>query len=358
MYNKILWGGQKHSASSAVWKHFVSHILIAGFALACLLFATACPAGANGKNTPIVVPTIPTQKIQQSDISTLDLSEITDAYKIELAGTWNESDATNTLTALSTKIRAAGEGAKIELDMSSLSGLTKLENKPFKAVKKLSSLTLAEGVTKINAYEFDDCANLEKLYIPKSVEIIDSSNSVFGRCKKLSIIVHKENRIFSTDAKGVLYEAEHASSENRTYYLRWVPEKLMGTYEISSSTKRINEYALCYSNLTKLVIPSSVNHIEGHNFHYVKIPLAIETNWSAGEVASLIFEGSNMNDDGDWTKQFYFNGVDCNEITVSVAKGTKAAYESPNKAAWLWQIAKEYPESSGDITTPKLVERE
>ena len=186
---------------------------------------------------------------------------------------------------------------------------------------ELKSVTIEPGVREIGAYAFSGCENLEKVVLPSTLEDYDRSNEVFAFCPKLEIEVDPANKVFFVKDGG-LYQDIWGK-----HFLRWIPEKLTGTFTIAEGTTDLEEYSVFHTSIDKLVFPISVNFIkEKFLCGECKTPLEIVLNWKT------IAEVNTIQKYYDDPSPFYLNGTDRSKITVSVPTGTKAFYQ----AHWLW----------------------
>lgn len=186
---------------------------------------------------------------------------------------------------------------------------------------ELKSVTIEPGVREIGAYAFSGCENLEKVVLPSTLEDYDRYNEVFAFCPKLEIEVDPANKVFFVKDGG-LYQDIWGK-----HFLRWIPEKLTGTFTIAEGTTDIEEYSVFHTSIDKLVFPISVNFIkEKFLCGECKTPLEIVLNWKT------IAEVNTIQKYYDDPSPFYLNGTDRSKITVSIPTGTKAFYQ----AHWLW----------------------
>ena len=191
----------------------------------------------------------------------------------------------------------------------------------FNGNDELRSVTIEPGVREIDAYAFSGCENLEKVVLPSTLEDYDRSNEVFAFCPKLEIEVDPANKIFFVKDGG-LYQDIWGK-----HFLRWIPEKLTGTFTIAEGTTDLEEFSVFHTSIDKLVIPTSVNFIkERFLCGECKTPLEIVLDWKT------IAEVNTIQNYYDDPTPFYLNGTDRSKITVSVPTGTKAFYQ----AHWLW----------------------
>ena len=128
----------------------------------------------------------------------------------------------------------------------------------FSCCRKLTSVTLPEGLVQIERYAFDCCSSLKTLDIPASVN--DMSAEAFYGCDKLTgIYVNKANTTYK-DVDGIVY-----SKDGKT--LVRFPAGLSDV-TIPSFVKTIGEYSFCGSyNITSVTIPDQVTEIGDWAFY-------------------------------------------------------------------------------------------
>lgn len=191
----------------------------------------------------------------------------------------------------------------------------------FNGNDELKSVTIEPGVREIGAYAFSGCENLEKVVLPSTLEDYDRYNEVFAFSPKLEIEVDPANKVFFVKDGG-LYQDIWGK-----HFLRWIPEKLTGTFTIAEGTTDLEEYSVFHTSIDKLVFPTSVNFIkEKFLCGECKTPLEIVLDWKT------IAEVNTIQKYYDDPSPFYLNGTDRSKITVSVPAGTKPFYQ----AHWLW----------------------
>ena len=192
----------------------------------------------------------------------------------------------------------------------------------FSGCTSLISVEFEEGFKFIGPYGFTGCENLEKLILPASFEDFDFSNQVFAYCPKLDIVISEDNKTFFMNDGGLYWK-----DPSYGIGLRWIPEKLTGTFTVMEGTRAIRSYSIYHTSIDKIIIPKSVVFIFERFFcGECKTPLEIVLNWTTASEINTIY--NNYND----PSPFYFNGTDRSNITVSVPKGTKPFYS----AHWLW----------------------
>ena len=137
------------------------------------------------------------------------------------------------------------------------SGITTINTYTFSYCTSLTNIKLSEGLQTIDSYAFRYCNDLEEIYIPSSVTSI--GNSVFINCTSLSNIEvasgnlnykydEASGMLFTTDGTDILFIADAVLRGTNTLT---IPEG------ITSFNIEVNSYA----NITKIIIPSSLERI-------------------------------------------------------------------------------------------------
>ena len=234
-----------------------------------------------------------------------------------------------------------------------------------------TTFTIPSGVTAIGSLAFGYCELIE-VKIPAGVKDIDAS--AFSNSEKLSAVTVDAGNADYTSAEGVLFD------KAKKTLVRY-PEGKTGTaYAIPAGVTNIEEAAfLNCSKLTTVTIPVGVKKIGSHAFarsglSSVAIPAGIDTIsdgafgdcWNLasitlpssvkaiGEIA--FFACRNLRDLTVGIKtppvisKHVFEGVPVANVTLTVPKGSKAAYA----AAPVWKEFKQISESTvGNVTLPK-----
>ncbi|MBO4536704.1 MAG: Ig-like domain-containing protein [Bacteroidales bacterium] len=199
----------------------------------------------------------------------------------------------------------------------------KIGLRAFYECPELVSVNVGEGISYIDALAFSFNPLLESIVLPASFNDFDASNPVFSYVPKLEISVSPDNpKWFVKDH--ALYQKD--SSTN--LILRWMPEKLTGTFAVMEGTTSLHDFSIYHTFIDKLVVPKTVNKICVRFFNSSKTPLVIELYWTTKEEVEAI-KTNEPNPD-----LFFFRYTDRSEVTVTVPKGTKALYE----AHWLWSV--------------------
>lgn len=135
-------------------------------------------------------------------------------------------DTNPSVSTVQSKIKNSKTKAKIKLDMTLCTNLTKLNDYAFYGNTKLSELKLPKTFSEIGNYLFEGCTSLE------------------------NIIVDEQNSLFST-LDGVLYDKDKTVLQN-------CPPAKTGTFTIPESVQSIGSSAFLDSALTKIILPSNL----------------------------------------------------------------------------------------------------
>lgn len=141
-------------------------------------------------------------------------------------------------------------------DITIPSGVVSIGDEAFGQCESLSSITLPDSLTSIGYGAFMFCYSLPDITIPAYVDTI--SACAFAGCDTLEAIsVHSENRNYSSDDYGVLFDKEQT-------VLLQAPGGFSGDYRMPDSVTRIEVEAfdLC-QNLTSITITANVSDIGG-----------------------------------------------------------------------------------------------
>ena len=132
--------------------------------------------------------------------------------------------------------------------------VTCIGNCAFRECSSLASVTIPDSVTSIGVYAFCACTSLKSVTIPDSVTSI--GNYAFSYCTSLTgIWVDEGNSHYFSDASGVLFNKDKT-------VLAQCPGAFSGSYAIPDGVTSINDAAFvnCES-LTSVTIPDGVTNI-------------------------------------------------------------------------------------------------
>ncbi len=155
------------------------------------------------------------------------------------------SDATIVVTGELTgigSIERAFENSsyKINLDLSQVTGLTRIRNEAFLGSNVLSSITIPNSVTSVGGHLFEGCSFLKRIEV-------DANSTSF------------------TSVDGVLF------NKDKTVLFCYPAGKEALSYTIPDSVTVIKSEAFSYSKLNSIAIPGSVTSIGYYAFSYSKL---------------------------------------------------------------------------------------
>ena len=123
----------------------------------------------------------------------------------------------------------------------------------------ISSVTIPDAVTKIGVSAFESCYGLRSVTVPAGVTEI--GRNAFADCICLGgIWVDEDNTVYSSDAKGVLF------NKDKTLLIQ-APGDLSGTYTIPASVTVIGNFAFEYSYADAVVFPNGLKTIGRNAFN-------------------------------------------------------------------------------------------
>ena len=147
---------------------------------------------------------------------------------------------------------------KVSLDLSGVTGITKIEKGMFTGCDRLIGIVLPNSVTSIGERAFEGCSGLDSVTIPNSVTSI--GERAFESCSALKEIhISDLNAWLNIKMDGYL-------TASRGIYLNG--SKLEGNLVIPEGVKKIRKYAFynC-EGLTSVTIPNSVTSIGAKAFY-------------------------------------------------------------------------------------------
>ena len=205
-------------------------------------------------------------KVSSGTVASLDLTAVAGDYHIMVAGSINSS----TISTLKAKLTAAGETAKIHLDLSQTTGLTSIDRIAFDGCSGLTSVEIPSSVTSIDSGAFRDCSGLTSVEIPAGVTSIGTS--AFYGCSGLTSV---------EIPAGVTWIGDHAFGGCSG----------LTSVEIPSSVTSIGSSAFygC-SGLTSVEIPAGVTSIGTTAFYRCSGLTSVEIPSSVTSIGSSAFE--------------------------------------------------------------------
>lgn len=234
-----------------------------------------------------------------------------------------------------------------------------------------TTFTIPSGVTAIGSLAFGYCELIE-VKIPAGVKDIDAS--AFSNSKKLSAVTVDAGNADYTSAEGVLFDKAKKTlvryPEGKTGTAYAIPAGVtnieeaaflncskLTTVTIPVGVKKIGSYAFACSGLSSVAIPAGIDTISDGafgdcwNLASVTLPSSVKAIRESAFVAC-----QNLRDLTVGIKtppvisKHVFDGVPVANVTLTVPKGSKAAYA----AAPVWKEFKQISESTvGNVTLPE-----
>ena len=221
--------------------------------------------------------------VTASTVETLDLSSTSGEYWVIVTGEITSS----TISTLKSKLTAAGESAKIHLDLSQTTGLTSIVKDAFSGCSGLTSVEIPLSVTSIGSSAFYGCSGLTSVTFGEGSRLKGIGSSAFSGCSGLTSveIPSSVTSIGSYAFRGcsgltsVYYQGDLAywckgfgSADSylmkycRNLYING--ELVQGNLVIPASVTSIGDCAFMgYRGLTRVEIPSSVTSIGDSAFY-------------------------------------------------------------------------------------------
>ena len=229
-------------------------------------------------------------------------------------------------------------------------GVTRIEDNTFTFCKKLNSIILHTGITEIGSGAFA-FSTLTQLTIPSGVKKIGAR--AFSGCKNLSAIAVDPGNMNFTSVDGVLFDKAKAT------LVQYPAGRKETTYTVPVGVKKIAEGAADNSPLlTSIVIPTDVDTIAARAFMYCEALASVTLPASVKAIGEGAFSGCEnlksltvgMKTPPDIDKKNVFGEVPVANVTLTVPKGSKAAYA----AAPVWKEFKQIGESTvGNVALPE-----
>ncbi len=135
------------------------------------------------------------------------------------------------------------ESGNLKIEGTTVIGLTEQG-------KKAKEIVIPNGVESFdNEFNFDECTNLENVYIPDETIF---SFYIFGGCKSLKNINVSENNTHFYSVDGVLFYKTYPKM------VQYPSGRTDETYSIPDGIEHIGTSAFCCDNLKSIIIPDSV----------------------------------------------------------------------------------------------------
>ena len=182
------------------------------------------------------------------------------------------------------KVTAIGSGAFAWGEMTSVTipnTVTKIDAVAFRWCEKLKSITIPNSVTEIGTAAFDGCLALSSVSLSPNIKKIE--NSVFQGCKSLKTIVIPE-WVTNID----MYAFSDCTS--------------LASVKLNNGLDSISANAFSHSGLTAVTVPNSVRIIDNDAFKGCSRLASVTLGSSVQEISFGAFERC-----GD-LKDFYVNG--------------------------------------------------
>ena len=191
-----------------------------------------------------------------------DLTRVVLQEGIEMIGdeAFKECDNLTTIE-LPESLRSIGSNAFQEcskLDNVIIpSQITRIEVATFYDCSNLTTIKLPENLQIIQDYAFSSCICLDNIYISKNVNSI--ANNAFNRCTNLTNIeIAEENTKYSySQENGMLMDLEN----NNILFISGEVLKNITTFSIPDGITNFNTSINSYTNITAIIIPSSLETI-------------------------------------------------------------------------------------------------
>ena len=244
----------------------------------------------------------------------------------------------------------AFEGCKFS-SVTIPNSVTSIGSMAFIDCVELLNITLSNSLKTIGTFAFRSCKSLTSITLPSSLTSVDAS--AFSGCVKLTSIIVDENNLNFTSLDGILF------NKAKTSLLKYPIGIQAENYTIPKTVREIGFSALEECKLTKIIIPDEVTVIGNSSFSYCSALTNInmpESLTSIGEIAfrrcssltnitipkSVKTIGSEAFTDCSGLTKIYANPsipisltfsnsvfyyVDKTNCTLSVPKGSKAAYD-------------------------------
>ena len=207
--------------------------------------------------------------------------------------------------------------------------VTSIKEESFADAGRLTSVKFPAGLVSIENYAFAGCSALNAITIPAAVKTI--SRNAFSHMPSLTEITVEGANTAYASVEGVLFD------KTKTRLLKYPQGRPATTYAIPTRVTTIDTFSFGDAKkLSSITLPASVTAIEGYAFYRCK---------------SLKNITVGMKTPPDIDKKNVFEQVPVANVTLTVPKGSKAAYA----AAPVWKEFKQISESTvGNVALPEV----
>lgn len=150
---------------------------------------------------------------------------------------------------------------------------------------KDNSFTVPEGVKKLRAGQINHFTQLQTVYIPKSVTLIESD---FINNNIENVIIDENNTKYETYQNGIYIKENGERKELVRYYGN---ESIV---TIEEGIERIGDYAFKSKDLNKVSFPQSLKSVSNHIFSGCKNITSISLGENVNYIASLFLYNSKV----------------------------------------------------------------
>lgn len=225
----------------------------------------------------------------------------------------------------------------------------------FSKCKSLTSVTLPEGLLKIEDRVFWECENLATIHIPNSVTSIGNWFAIY--CNKMSAITVGTGNKFYTTHEGVLY------NKAKTVLMRF-PGGKTGSYVIPSTVKTISEGAFysCYT-ITGVTMPNGLTKIGNEAFCYCFGIKSITLPDSLTTLGFRAFTGVDTEEINVGANNKSFTSIDgvlfnkARTTLLAYPSGRVGSYAIPAGVTFIFDSAFSYSRYLTDLFVPKSVSK-
>jgi hypothetical protein len=168
--------------------------------------------------------------------------------------------------------------------------VTRIDNGCFWNRRSLISVTLPESVKEIGAAAFEECRSLEAVTLPSSLKIIE--NQAFENCFMLSDIslpeglteIHGDAFAYCSNLKSVRIPSSVTTWMSSAFF-----SSGLTSVQIENGVTYIPDAAFAHTNISELILPSSVETIGRHAFYNCQELRSVSLNEGLVTIGSASF---------------------------------------------------------------------